>query len=115
MNGWSPSTSEAAVDALLGSIRQAIVTVTGSSLVGLYLFGSLATGDFDAAVSDIDLLAVLADLAQANPAWDDRIEVVYISTPGLANCRTDTTTIAVISTGEPFHVMKAGPDWILNW
>lgn len=131
MNGWSPSTSEAAVDALLGSIRQTIVTVTGSSLVGLYLFGSLATGDFDAAVSDIDLLAVLADppnarlaahlgrmhadLAQANPAWDDRIEVVYISTPGLANCRTDTTTIAVISTGEPFHVMKTGPDWILNW
>src|SRR5215216_6150769 len=131
MNGWSPSTSEAAVDALLGSIRQTIVTVTGSSLVGLYLFGLLATGDFDAAVSDIDLLAVLADppnerlaahlgrmhadLAQANPAWDDRIEVVYISTPGLANCRTDTTTIAVISTGEPFHVMKTGPDWILNW
>jgi hypothetical protein len=131
MNGWSPSTSEAAVDALLVSIRQAIATITGSSLVGLYLFGSLATGDFDAAVSDIDLLAVLADppsqrlaarlgrmhadLAQANPAWNDRIEVVYISTHGLARCRTDTTTIAVISSGEPFHVVKAGPDWILNW
>lgn len=131
MNGWSPSTPEPAVDSLLVSIREAIVAVTGSSLVGLYLFGSLATGDFDAAVSDIDLLTVLADspsqrlaarlrrmhadLAQANPAWDDRIEVIYISTHGLANCRTDTTTIAVISPGEPFHVVEAGPDWILNW
>ncbi len=131
MNGWSPSTPEPAVDSLLVSIREAIVTVTGSSLVGLYLFGSLATGDFDAGVSDIDLIAVLgdspgerlvphlsrmhADLAQANPEWDDRIEVIYISTRGLANCRTDTTTIAVISSGEPFHVVQAGRDWILNW
>jgi predicted nucleotidyltransferase len=131
MNGWNPSTSDPAVGSLLVSIREAIVTATGSSLVGLYLFGSLATGDFDAAVSDIDLLAVLteapserlvprlgrmhADLAQANPVWDDRIEVIYIATQGLARCRTDTTTIAVISPGEPFHVVKAGRDWILNW
>jgi predicted nucleotidyltransferase len=127
----SQSTSEPAVDSLLVSIREAIAAVTGSSLVGLYLFGSLATGDFDAGVSDIDLLAVLtggpsgrlvpdlrsmhADLAHANPAWEDRIEVVYISAQGLADCRTCTTTIAVISSGEPFRVVQAGPDWILNW
>ena len=55
------------------------------------------------------------DLAQASPEWDDRIEVIYVSTQGLANCRTDTTTIAVISPGEPFHVVGAGRDWILNW
>jgi predicted nucleotidyltransferase len=131
MSGWSLSTSDPAVASLLGSIREAIVTATGSSLVGLYLFGSLATGDFDVAVSDIDLLAVLADtpsarlashlrrmhadLAQANPEWDDRIEVIYISAQGLARCRTDTTTIAVISSGEPFQVIEAGRDWILNW
>jgi predicted nucleotidyltransferase len=88
-------TSDPENASVLGSIHEAIVTVAGSSLVGLYLFGSLATGDFDATVSDIDLLAVLADtpgeqlvarlrrmhadLAQANPRWDDRIEVVYIS------------------------------------
>src|SRR2546428_14119079 len=108
MNEWSPLTSDPAVDSLLASIREEIVTVTGSSLVGLYLFGSLATGDFDADVSDIDLIAVLADgpserlathlsrmhadLAEANPEWDDRIGVIYISTQGLANCRTNTST-----------------------
>jgi predicted nucleotidyltransferase len=131
MNGWSPSTSNPAIDSLLVSLREAIVAVTGPSLVGLYMFGSLASGDFDAAVSDIDLLAVLADspserlaprlrrmhadLAKANPEWDGRIEVVYISAHALARCRTDTTTIAVISSGEPFHLVEAGPDWILNW
>jgi hypothetical protein len=91
----------------------------------------LATGDFDSGVSDIDLIAVLTDspserlatrlsqmhaqLSQANPEWEDRIEVIYISRLGLANCRTDTTRIAVISPGEPFHVVEAGRDWILNW
>ena len=131
MSGWNPSASDLPVSPLLESIREAIATVTGSSLVGLYLCGSLATGDFDADVSDIDLIAVLADapserlatrlrrmhgaFAQANPAWDDRIEVIYISTHGLANCRTATTIIAVISPGEPFHVIEAGRDWILNW
>jgi predicted nucleotidyltransferase len=88
MNTCRLSTSDPEIASVLGSIREAIVTVAGSSLVGLYLFGSLATGDFDATVSDIDLLAVLADapgeqlvarlhqmqadLAQANPTWDDR-------------------------------------------
>jgi len=131
MNGWTPSISDPSIDSLLVSVREAIVTVTGSSLVGLYLFGSLAIGDFDSDVSDIDLIAVLADppneqlatrlsrmhedLAQANPEWDDRLEVIYISKQGLANCRTDTTSIAVISPGEPFHVVEAGRDWILNW
>jgi Domain of unknown function (DUF4111)/Nucleotidyltransferase domain len=131
MNTCGLSTSDPEVAAVLGSIGDAIVTVTGSSLVGLYVFGSLATGDFDATVSDIDLIAVLADtpgeqlvarlrrmhadLARANPAWDDRIEVVYISAQGLATCRTGTSTIAVISSGEPFQVVQAGPDWILSW
>jgi hypothetical protein len=114
-----------------GAIRAAIVAVTGSSLVGLYLFGSIATGDFEPEVSDLDVLAVLADgprgrlaarlrrmhtdLARAHPAWDDRIEVIYISAHGLATCRTNPITIAVTSPGEPFHVVEAGRDWILNW
>jgi predicted nucleotidyltransferase len=49
MNGGSSRPPEPAVDAVLVAIREAIVAVTGSSLVGLYLFGSLAAGDFDAA------------------------------------------------------------------
>jgi Nucleotidyltransferase domain len=131
MRRSSQALSDPVVDSSLVSIREAIVAATGSSLVGLYLFGSLATDDFDAGVSDIDLIAVLwdgpseqlaqrlsrvhADLASANPEWSDRIEVIYISKQGLANCRTDPTAIAVISPGEPFHVVQAGRDWILNW
>lgn len=131
MTAFGLSTPDPAVDSMLASIRDAIATVTASSLVGLYVFGSLASGDFDGNVSDIDMIAVLTDspskqlatrlgrmhaeFAEANPKWDDRIEVIYISKQGLANCRTDTTTVGVISPGEPFHVVEAGRDWILNW
>jgi hypothetical protein len=120
-----------AVAPVLDAVREEILSTVGPSLVGLYLFGSVVSGDFDAGVSDIDFIAVLAevpnerlaarlrrmheDLAQARPDWDDRIEVIYISKEGLANCRTDTTTIGVISPGEPFHLVRAGRDWVLNW
>lgn len=116
---------------MLDALREAILSVVGPSLVGLYLFGSLASGEFDTGISDIDLIAVLVDspnevlaerlgrmhanLFRANPDWDDRIEVIYISKEGLANCRTDTTTIGVISPGESFHIVQAGRDWVLNW
>jgi len=126
-----PSPFDPAGAAELDAVRVAILSVVGPSLVGLYLFGSLARGEFDTGISDIDLIAVLMDspneelaerlgrmhenLIRANPDWDDRIEVIYISREGLANCRTDTTTIGVISPGEPFHVVQAGRDWVVNW
>lgn len=117
--------------AVIDQLKTSIVEVTGSSLVGLYVFGSLVEGDFDTDVSDIDLIAVLAgppseplatrlrlmhdDFARANHEWDDRIEVVYVSKGGLAHCRTETTSIGIISPGEPFHVVQVGRGWILNW
>lgn len=112
-------------------VRDAIVETTRGSLVGLYVYGSFATGGFDPHVSDIDLIAVLNDvpdaslvsrlremhapLAEDHRAWDDRIEVDYISTHGLAESRTRTTTIARISPGEPLHLLEAGRDFLLDW
>jgi Domain of unknown function (DUF4111)/Nucleotidyltransferase domain len=112
-------------------VRDAVLGTTGGSLIGLYLYGSLATGDFEPDVSDIDLIAVLADvpdaslvsrlremharLAEAHRAWVDRIEVDYVSTRGLAECRTRTTMIARTSPGEPLHLIEAGRDFLLDW
>ena len=47
------------VDALLESLVPGLRRALGERLLGLYLFGSVVTGDYDAAVSDIDVLAVL--------------------------------------------------------
>jgi hypothetical protein len=131
VNDPGQPTSDPTVHRIVVTIRNAIVDATEPTLVGLYVYGSLATGDFEPDVSDIDLIAVLTDVpderlvsqlrnmharfGEANPEWDDRIEVDYVSVRGLADCRTDTATIARISPGEPLHVVEAGRDFLLDW
>jgi predicted nucleotidyltransferase len=116
---------------IVEAVTGAITATTGPALVGLYLFGSLATGDFDEGVSDIDLLAIfssevsdglatrlehaLEELARDHPRWRNRIEVAYVSAASLANFRRASTRIAVISPGEPLHLISAGPEWVLTW
>ncbi len=125
---WSPP---AAAQGIIDAVTTAIAATSGSALVGLYLCGSLATGDFDERISDIDLLAVLStevspdlaarlermhdEFADHNPRWRGRVEVVYVSVAGLANLRVASPRIAVSSPGEPFHVISADTDWILTW
>jgi predicted nucleotidyltransferase len=45
------------INELLDSLLSQMKTILGDKLVGLYLYGSLVTGDFDIDISDIDLLA----------------------------------------------------------
>ena len=125
------TTPHADINRLLESLLSRIRHVLQERLVGLYLYGSLATGDFDPESSDIDLLAATAsdvsgaefealsdmhrDFARDNPAWDDRIEVAYLSVAALRTFRTERSPMAVISPGEPFHVTEAGREWLMNW
>jgi predicted nucleotidyltransferase len=116
---------------LLDLLRERISSILGPRLRGLYLTGSLVTGDFDPAVSDVDLLAVLEsaprrdelaalevmhrEIVAAHPGWINRVEVSYLSRHALRSYRTRTSTMAVTSPGEPFHTKPAGRDWMLNW
>jgi hypothetical protein len=117
------------VNSLVETLLADIQTQLGEKLIGLYAFGSLVTGDFNLARSDLDLAAVLMDdldeeefecllgmhtqIVKNNPRWDDRIEVGYIAAKNLRafdpNC-----TIAVISPGEPFHFRAAESGWLFN-
>jgi len=119
------------VNTLLADLLAEHCRVLGDQLTGLYLFGSLVSGDFDPARSDVDLLAALADdldagtmerlrlfhddLAARYPAWAGRIEVLYLSLEGLRVCQTTPHLGAVISPGEPFHPRDLNRDWVLNW
>jgi hypothetical protein len=126
-----PITPYADIDAILHSLRSQIRQTLGAQLVGLYLYGSLVTGDFDHAISDIDLLAVTrvqiddqeferldrmhSAFVAGHPVWTDRIEIAYLSQSALETFRTQRSPIAIISPGEPFHFKAAGKDWLINW
>jgi predicted nucleotidyltransferase len=125
------ATQDTEIEALLGRLTDDIRRSLNDSLVGLYVCGSLVTGDFDKDRSDIDLLAVVdsgvegdtfdrldrmhARFVEDHSAWEDRIEVAYVPAGALWNFRTRTDQIAVISPGEPFHLKAAGKDWLINW
>ncbi|HET7271873.1 MAG TPA: aminoglycoside adenylyltransferase domain-containing protein [Rubrobacter sp.] len=118
---------KALLDRLTDEIRQSL----DGSLVGLYVYGSLVTGDFERDSSDIDLLAVVSSdiegatferlermhtrFVEDHPAWKDRIEVAYLSAPALWKFKTETNSMAVVSPGEAFQLKAAGRDWLMNW
>src|SRR5438552_2138897 len=120
-------TPYADINELLDLLLAWMQSILGKKLIGLYVFGSLVTGDFDYASSDIDLVAAIsadldekefeslkvmhADIALNHKQWDDRIEVGYLSVENLQKS-TLQGKIALISPGEPFHVKEPGNDWI---
>ena len=124
-------TSYPDVDKLLNELLSQIRQILGDKLVGLYLYGSLVSGDFHEGVSDFDLLVATAtdiddtefdrlhklhlDFVDDHPEWDNRVEVAYLSVAGLETFKTKASQIAVISPGEPFNVKQAGRDWLINW
>ena len=119
------------INNLLSDLLRQIQRALGNKLLGLYLYGSLASGDFDKKFSDIDLLAVTkstitskelktlkithADFAKRHKNWNDRIEVQYFSVSGLNKFKSRTSKMANISPGEPLHMVKANLDWLMNW
>ena len=116
----------AVLDDLVVRLRQAL----DDELIGLYLYGSLVTGGFDAHASDIDLVAVtttpasLLDLTrlrrvhdqvvEIHPEWANRIEVAYIGEGTLRSFRAGGP-LAVISPGEPLHLIEGADLYLQNW
>lgn len=124
-------TPDTEINALLDRLTDEIRRSLNDTLVGLYVYGSLVTGDFEKESSDIDLLAVVGSdiegetferldrmhtrFVEDHPAWEDRIEVAYLSAAALWKFKTETNDMAVVSPGEPFHLKAAGRDWLMNW
>jgi predicted nucleotidyltransferase len=119
------------VSVVLEDVLCRMKVAVGRNLVGLYLFGSLVTGDFDRESSDIDLVAVTAsdisdgefhtlermhnDVIREHRAWDDRLDIIYVSVAALRTFGRHPCNLAIISPGEPFHRTTSDYGWLLNW
>lgn len=119
------------INDLLARLVTAMQTILGGKLVGVYLYGSLVTGDFDDAISDIDLMVALTDdleqrefdaldamhkqWASENPQREGRLEIAYLSLHALKTFKTEMSKIGIISPGEPFHIIEGGRAWLVNW
>jgi hypothetical protein len=118
-------------NAILERLIVGMRRVLGSHLLGVYLYGSAVTGDFDPRLSDLDVLAVVDEdvddvafgalhalhdeIARAFPAWEGRVETQYVAAPALQTFKTQRHPMVAISPGEPFHRTEGGRDWLVNW
>lgn len=104
--------------------------ILGAKLVGLYLYGSLAAGDFDPASSDVDFVAAtaarlddgeLARLAAMHAAiaasggkWGKRLEGAYFPLDALRRHDPRDMRHPFLSSTTPFGIHELGWDWVIN-
>jgi hypothetical protein len=121
-----PGPSPPVVDDIVASLRGDLA----DELVGIYLYGSVVVGGFEDDVSDVDLIAVTTvdaseldvaklgrmhdDLVRRHPDWEDRIEIVYVGAATLRSFR-EGGPVAVISPGQPLHLVDGADRWLQNW
>lgn len=119
------------VNAILNLLHSNIKEILQDQFVGMYLFGSLANGDFDQH-SDIDVLVVTKDeisndifsslqimharIADVDSPWATQLEVSYI--PQKALRRFDPANILHPhmdrGRGESLHMLGHESDWIVQ-
>ena len=119
------------VSDLIADLHARLSSLMNDNLVGLYIFGSVASAAYDPGVSDVDLLVVTGqalaaaeyarlremhvELAADREQWTDRVEVEYLSREALRTFKLRASDIGIIGPGKPFQVVKAGRDWTVEW
>ncbi len=123
-------TPYADVNATLELLLARMRGVLGAKLVGLYLYGSLASGDFDPASSDVDfaaattvrlddaklveLAAIHEEIAATVGTWGKRLEGAYFPLAALRRHNPRDMRHPFLSSTTPFGVHDLGWDWVIN-
>lgn len=119
-----------AINTMLAEWTEGMKRLLGEKLVGLYLSGSLAYGDFMPERSDIDLQAVvriplteneLGSVEQLHrqierrcPQWADRIECSYVPLELMHELTPPATPRPWWGFGTFYAEAPAGNEWIIN-
>jgi predicted nucleotidyltransferase len=113
------------LEALVSGLRLEL----GAELIGVYLRGSLAFGDFIPATSDVDVLAVIetpidatmfarlsalhADLAELPNRYARRLEIAYLDLAALRRFEAGRRH-PTLGQGETLAWIEHGSNWILE-
>ncbi len=124
------ATPYADVNALLHLLLTSVQTVLGSHFVGMYIHGSAASGDLDAARSDIDFLVVTTDelpqeMLRALPEmhariyasglpWATKLEGSYIPQSALRRYDPTRAWHPALRVDGSFDVDHHASDWIIQ-
>jgi hypothetical protein len=117
------------INSLLFFLHQRVKAALGKQFVGMYLYGSLASGDFDPASGDIDfvvvtksepdadmvekLRAVHESVAHSGNPWASKLEGSYISRAALCRYNPDDPPRPQYNEGQ-FFTAPHDTDWIIQ-
>ncbi|MEV3857121.1 aminoglycoside adenylyltransferase domain-containing protein [Streptomyces sp. NPDC050095] len=112
---------------LLPDLLTGVAPVVGERMVGVWLYGSVATGAFERGISDVDVLigvagelgldpseldAAHARVLQAHPGFRDRLDLTYAPSAALSGALLEP--LLVLAPGEPLHTARVAPRWALT-
>jgi predicted nucleotidyltransferase len=122
-------TQYAEINKILDLLLSSAVKVLGNQLVGMYLYGSLSSGDFNLETSDIDFLVVttstlsdktIAELEsmhhriwKSGLKWASKLEGSYIPKRDIRRHDHRSPPCPTINEGQ-FYLDKRGSDWIIQ-
>jgi len=117
------------VNRLLVRLQQGAESVLGAKFLGLYLYGSLASGGFQPQRSDVDFLVVLREaltpeevealvamhreLAASGLKWAAKLEGSYIPGADLRRYHPQGGPYLCVNEGR-FHLAGHGWDWVIQ-
>ena len=118
------------LNALLHELRASVQTILGDRWIGMYLSGSLASGDFDPERSDIDFVIVTDDdlsagliqaledlhtrIAASDSKWAKRLEGPYIAQQALRRYDPAHAQHPSVRVGGGFGIDHQGIDGIIQ-
>jgi hypothetical protein len=118
------------VNAVIQLFQQQAQSILEQRMVGLYLHGSLATGDFNLLSSDIDFVVVTSEqvsgellpalgdlhtrLAASGLEWATRLEGAYIAKQVLRRYEPEKTACAWLGADGHFALEPLGNDWVIQ-
>ncbi len=117
------------VNTVLFDLLARVKAILGDRFVGLYLYGSLASGDFNLHQSDIDFIVVTTDilpettidklepmhkgLAESGSKWAHKLEGVYIPKGYLPRYNPADPPLPTLNEGQ-FYLARQGSDWVIQ-
>lgn len=130
-----PPTPYPEINVLLYHLLTDAKEVLGEQFVGMYLYGSLASGDFDVASSDVDFVVVTEEevgeeaiaklrtlherlwagegLGLGSKKWAAKLEGTYIGRAALRRYEEDERPHPQVNEGQ-FYVAPHGSDWVIQ-
>lgn len=119
-----------AINTVLTEWAEGVQCLLGDKVIGLYLSGSLAYGDFVPERSDIDLQAVVRspltkdelrsmeqlhkEIERRSPQWAERIECTYVPLALMRELTPPATPRPWWGFGTMYPEAPAGNEWIIN-